>query len=399
MNRYRYVAVSPQGRELTGTIEADSPAHATEQLEDMAIEVREVSPHAEPATKGKPVSKAEFLLFNQQLASITQAGLPLDKGLRKVAGDVGSGRLRGVIHELADDLEAGIPVEEAFEKHEHRFGPMYVHIIRAGVRSGRLSEMLVSLTRHIELQQRSRRTLIEALTYPAIVLAIAVFVSLWIGLYVMPTVREVIDGNFLADDLSSVSRLVLTGGEWMPQALIVLAVVCSVLGVAWHLLRYSPEGRVIRERIVMALPLLGKACRAAAVSRFADALSVVSAAQGGLPEALREAGAASGYETIQRDACVLAAALEEGRDFKDAAEDCRLIPPLAIYSLQRAAEANELPRRMHELSETHWLEAELNHARLRTILAPLCVLLVGLFIGTITVGVWLPMIQLLQQLS
>jgi type II secretory pathway component PulF len=396
MNRYRYMAMNPQGRELTGTIEADSPTDATEQLEEMSLEVRQVAPQTEPARKGRSVNKAEFLLFNQQLASITQAGLPLEKGLRKVAGDVGSRRLRGVIQELADDLEAGVPVDEAFEKHEHRFPPMYGHLIRAGVRRGRLSEMLVSLTRHVEFRQRSRRTLVEALMYPAVVLVMTIVVSFWLGLQIMPAFLDVVRDDMVS--LSGVPRTVFTASLWMPTALIGLVAVVGVLGVVWHLLRYSSDGRVIRERIGINIPLFGKACRAAAVSRLADAMSVVSAARDSLPDALREAGAASGYEMIRRDTAVLAAALEEGRDLEDASDECRLIPPLVVYSLHRAAEADDLPRRMHELSETQWLEAELNHARLRTVLAPLCVFVLGMFIATMTVGIWVPMVHFLQQL-
>ena len=149
----------------------------------------------------------------------------------------------------------------------------------------------------------------------------------------------------------------------------------------------------------MNIPLLGRICRWAAVSRFADAMSVVAVAQKHLPAALREAGAASGYESVFRDAAVLADALEQGRPLEDAGADCQVFSPLMVYSLARAAEQDDLPRRMHELSETHWIEAELNHARLRTVLAPLSVFLVGLLIGTLTMVIWMPMIYLLQQMQ
>src|SRR3990172_7923864 len=104
---------------------------------------------ARPQKLKTAIGRNEFLLFNQQLASIAKAGIPLERGLRELAADVSSNSMRRLIDDIAGELEAGVSIEEAFEKRQKRFSPIYGRILKAGVETGRLSEMLTSLNRHL----------------------------------------------------------------------------------------------------------------------------------------------------------------------------------------------------------------------------------------------------------
>ena len=143
MATFQYNALTAAGRLMKGTIEAGSPAEATETLKQMELNVS-VLEKAKPEQLRTSVGRNEFLLFNQQLASITKAGVPLERGLRELSRDVVSQAMRRLIASVADDLEAGVPIEEAFGKREKQFPPLYGRILKAGVETGRLSEMLIS---------------------------------------------------------------------------------------------------------------------------------------------------------------------------------------------------------------------------------------------------------------
>ena len=148
MATFEYNALTSAGRLMKGTIEAGTNQEADELLTQMQLVVNSV----EKAAIKKPktaIGRNEFVLFNQQLASITKACIPLERGLRELAGDISSRSMRRLVNAIADELEAGVSIEKAFEKRQKHFPPLYGRILKAGVETGRLSEMLTSLNRHL----------------------------------------------------------------------------------------------------------------------------------------------------------------------------------------------------------------------------------------------------------
>src|SRR4030042_7165687 len=170
MATFEYSATTVSDRLMKGVIEAGSVQEATELLEQMRLKVNSLE-KARPERPKTPIARTEFLLFNQQLASLTKAGIPLERGLRELSKDVASRPMRNLIDSVAADLEAGVSIERAFEKRKQYFPPLYGRILKAGVETGRLSEMLTSLNRHLETGNLTRRIVFEGVTYPLIVLS------------------------------------------------------------------------------------------------------------------------------------------------------------------------------------------------------------------------------------
>ncbi|MCK5173499.1 MAG: type II secretion system F family protein, partial [Planctomycetes bacterium] len=144
MATFEYNALTSGGRLMRGTIEAASHEQAGELLTDMQLTVNEITKAVEKPAK-TAVGRNEFLMFNQQLASITKAGIPLEKGLRELAKEAGSRSMRKLITDIVSDLEQGLPIDTAIEKRQKYFPALYGRILKAGVETGRLSEMLTSL--------------------------------------------------------------------------------------------------------------------------------------------------------------------------------------------------------------------------------------------------------------
>ena len=160
MATFTYEALTASGRLMQGTLEAGSPDEVGQVLGQMQLKVNSIQRAAPVRPKGL-VGRNEFLLFNQQLASITKAGIPLERGLRELAADVASPRMRQLVQEVAADLEGGLTIDQAFEKRPRQFPPLYGRIIKAGVQTGRLPEMLTNLNRHLELSGQTRRIVLN----------------------------------------------------------------------------------------------------------------------------------------------------------------------------------------------------------------------------------------------
>ncbi len=163
MTMFEYNAIVSADRLMKGTIEAGSREEAGELLKQMQLTVNSIE-KAKPQKPKTAIGRNEFLLFNQQLASITKAGIPLERGLRELSNDVSSKSMRNLIDAIANDLEAGVSIEKAFEKRQKHFPPLYGKILKAGVETGRLSEMLASLNRQLEVANQTRRIIFEAIS-------------------------------------------------------------------------------------------------------------------------------------------------------------------------------------------------------------------------------------------
>lgn len=111
---FQYQALTQAGRLMKGTLEAGSPSEASDLLREMELTVQSVE-KATPPKARSAIGRNEFVLFNQQLASIAKAGIPLERGLRELSHDIASPKMRRLIEEIATDLEAGMGIQEALK--------------------------------------------------------------------------------------------------------------------------------------------------------------------------------------------------------------------------------------------------------------------------------------------
>ncbi len=172
MGMFDYTALTAEGKLMMGRLEAAGSDEAADRLSGMGLTVQSLQKSA--ARAPARIGRDEFLMFNQQLASITRSGLPLERGLRELAAEVESGPMKRLLEEVAAELEAGASIDQVFEKRSSSVPPLYSQILRAGIASGRLSEMLTSLNRHLEISGQTRRIVLEAMTYPVMVLVLVV---------------------------------------------------------------------------------------------------------------------------------------------------------------------------------------------------------------------------------
>lgn len=397
MATFTYEALTASGRLMQGTLEAGSPDEAGQLLAQMQLKVNSIRQAAAARPKGL-VGRNEFLLFNQQLASITKAGIPLERGLRELAADVASPRMRQLVQDVAADLEGGMGIDQVFERRQRQFPPLYGRILKAGVQTGRLPEMLTNLNRHLELSGQTRRIIFEALTYPAIVLVSGAIILTGVFMFIIPqfqsVLREMVGGR-----LNPITTFVMNLSEhvipfWVGVGCVVGAVVLVLAGCAT-----CPAGRRFRESLVMRLPVIGRVWYAGTLSRFSEAMATLVAAGCDMPACLRLAADAAGSERLALEAGNLATQVEQGRPVLEAGQFCRVIPRLFLYSVQLGIQRNELQDNLHSLADMYVSQAKHNQARLSAVLLPLLLIVIGGTVAMAVLAMFLPMIQVVTALG
>lgn len=389
MALFRYQALTEHGRLMEGTLEAASPTEARAVLEKMNLSVQQIQMCTEPKPP-PPIGPNEFLLFNQQLASLTKAGIPLEQGLRQLARDAASARMKQLMEQIADDLQAGLTLDQAVAKREKQFPPLYSLILKTGIQSGRLSEMLIIFNRYLEITQQTRRILVESLTYPAVVLLLALLIVTLVCRFIMPTQEEVIRDFTDGRSIPLITTFYIRMSYHIVEIWVVLlAFVVSGLFV-WRFLSSRPAGRLIQESFLFRIPLLGRTLLSSHLARLAESMGLLVAAGCPLPQCLRLGGQASGSETLQRDSHLAAEHIESGGSLLEAAAACRKLPMLFLYSLQLGCQRNDLAGHLKILAKTYAQQTQVLQSYLRAMLDPLAIIGLGFIIASMILALFLP---------
>lgn len=397
---FAYQAQTPQGQPLSGTIDAADIHAASRQLQSLQLRVTGIEP-SEKKTARATLRGADFLAFNQQLAQLAGAGLPVERSLRLLAREM-HGRPARAVDEIAEELEKGTPLDAAFERHAKLFPPLYGMLIRAGIQSNNLPGMLLNLGRHVEMIQRLRAALWRAATYPLSVLAALLAVMTFVWIYVIPRFAPLL----IVPKMQYYSWQhppEVTTYDWViPIASgISLALIISIglflLTVLFFVvLARTPMGRRLVERLVFPLPLIGPILRCNLLARWCDALRLGVAAGLDLPAALALAAGAIESRGLKADSQILIDAVAAGKPMD--ARPTRLLPPLAPATLQLGAEQNDLPATTAMLAKMYQEQAEIRLSVLPQVLSPMLLMLTAGCVGLAILAVVLPLVGVLRSL-
>ncbi len=411
---FAYRAQTRDGTPINGTLEADDLDDAHRQLRAPGVRLLEIAPAervGERRRRWAALSGEDFATFNQQLAHLTRAGLPVEHGLRLIAQDMRRGRLSATVNRVADELNRGTPLPEAFEKFRRQFPPLYGRLIEAGIRSNNLSGMLLNLGRHVEMVHRLRAAVWRVSAYPLTVLLGLVLILLALTTFVLPQIAAMYSSfnvpqwSFvswqrlnISPELPLVTRWVVAAGAFLPHVLIGIAAVLVLGPVLWFLLRLMGRERAVGDALLLPLPLVGPVLKDNLVARWVDALSIGISAGMDLPAAIEVAGEAVGTARLRHDGRMLIDALEHGRALSEV-KGLRLLPPAVPAAIDLAARGNDLPTTLETLSQMYQQQAEMRLRILPAVLTPILLLLVAGCVGFVMIAVLLPLFKIMSAFS
>jgi len=306
--------------------------------------------------------------------------------------------MRKLIDAIAGELEAGVSIEKAFEKRQKRFPPLYGRILKAGVETGRLSEMLTSLNRHLEMANQTRRIIFEAISYPAVILVLASVILTFVFLFVIPQFKSVLE-EMIEGQLNPLTTAFLNVPKnvvpfWISVGLIIAAIVAL-----FAMLSTYPAGRRFKESLFLKVPVIGRVYYSSVLSRMAEAMAMMVAAGCDMPACLRLSSGATGSEKLIAESETLAGQIEQGANILEAGQFCRMIPRLFLYSIQLGTQRNELQDNLYSLGQMYAEQARCGQARLQAVLLPVMLIGVGGIVMLTILAMFLPMIQVITSLS
>ena len=360
-----------------------------------------VPENARPSKRkpGWALSQGDLIALNEEIAAMARAGLPLDQGLAALAREMRSGRLQRATEAIVEDLQAGRTLPEALERQSGRIPDYYGSLVAAGVRSGRVGEVLATLTFYARSMAELRAAVASALFYPAVVLAFAFALFLFVCWFVVPQFEDIFSD--FGVQLPAVTRLALEIGRHplryvvIPPAIVLLGLVSVRLALAG-----TPYGRLAWARFLYSVPLVGTLIRSARLAAFVDLLAILVDYSLPLPEAIRLAGAASSDPLMAYAAAGLEESLNEGKKLGETLLERRLLPELVTWMVTLGERRGSLPSSLRQVAAVYKRQAEARAGMLSSVLPPLLIITTaGLCVGFFVIALFSPMITLITELS
>jgi type II secretory pathway component PulF len=390
---FAYTAQTYEGDPTSGTIDATDFDDASKRLNAMRLRIIRLDPAQRPV-RAKPLGGEDFAAFNQQLAHLAAAGLPIEQGLRLIAEDLRHGGLAQSVRDLSAELERGVPLAEAFKLHEKQFPPLYGAIVDAGVRAGNLPAVLLNLGRHIELVSRLRSALWNAAAYPLTVLGGLLVIMIFLSTFVLPKFVEIYREWMIP--LPLVTRMVLAVANWTPLFITVALLVFVGFPILRIMLRAANLNGAVND-LLIHVPMIGPLLRRNLIARWCDASKLAIQAGMDLPAAIELAGNVVGSPTLHRDGARVIELLNHGQPIDAVPARQLSILPLPVLAVaQLAASRSDLPESLETLARLYEQQAEMRLGMIQSVLTPLLIVMVGAIIGVVVLGLFAPMVGLFQ---
>jgi type IV pilus assembly protein PilC len=389
---------TPSGEIVEGVFVAQSEAHLRRELEDKGLHVLALRPRGIGLPglslgRRKPkIARHEFLVFNQELATLLKAGMPLVQSLDILRARLANPVFKAVLDDVHEKVRSGTALSDAFQTHGDLFPSVYTASLMAGERAGNLDAVLRRYVAYSKVVETVRKRTISALVYPAILIGLAVVLVGVIVIKVVPTFSDFYSSFNAQLPLST--RMIVAVSDAVRANLVLIIVVLLASVTAFYAWVKQPGQRARFDRLVMKLPVIGGSVHKFATAQLARTLATLLG--GGIPlvNALEIAARSTGNRYMGGEMSTVALRVREGQGFAATLLERKVVPDVAIKMIEVGESTGALQEMLNSLADFYDEEIETEVGRFVTIIEPALLIVMGLVIAVIVLALYLPLFEL-----
>ena len=342
-----------------------------------------------------PVPASDLIVFTKQLVTMVRVGIPMTQAFAILKDQTVQPRLRRLAGVIRDDIEAGSSLSAAAGKHSKVFSPLFCSMIEAGEASGTLPEVLDRLLYLIEHEAQVKAEIKTAMRYPFIVVGVLGVAFLVMVGFVIP--RFV---SFFAKEglnLPLPTRICITMSEILTGYGIWIALGTIGSGLLFH--RYfnrTDPGRLIRDRSLLAIPLIGPVLVKAAMSRFASIFAILQSSGILVLDSLRILTETVGNAAISAEFVKVRELLEEGHGIAGPLSSSSYFPPMLVNMVKIGEESGRLDEMLRHVSEHYDVEISYTIKKMTDAIGPILIISLTVVVGFFALAIYMPMWELTQ---
>jgi general secretion pathway protein F len=388
-----YRAADRRGQTVDGVMEAPDARAVVERLQKDAYYPIKVALHGERASwlslgGSTRIRQRELLALTQQLATLFEAGLPLDRTLSIMEELSPDPRVRTIVTDLLHSVRGGSSCSEALAKHHPRpFSRLYINMVRAGEKGGVLEVSLRRLAEFLEARAAFNEAVVSALAYPLLILAVGAGAIVFLMTFVVPRFATIFQDLGQAIPLPTQILLSVSAAAqsyWWVGALVALAAV-----LAWRVWTASPEGRLAWDQTILKTPLFGHLTMKVETARFTRTLGTLL--RSGVPVlgAMAVVGDMMSNQAVGGAVTRLADSVKRGGTIATGMQQHGSFPALAVHMVRVGEETGRLEEMLLKAADTFETDVRTDLKRVFGLLGPVIILAMGVLVAFIVVAMML----------
>jgi type IV pilus assembly protein PilC len=408
MPTFVYEVRDATGQLRRDTLEAQNLRMATQRLQEQKMTVISIKEKASGGgqegisgffSKMKKVNEQALTVFSRQFATMINAGLAMVRCLDILSEQTEDKKLQQVLIQVRRDVEGGSTLSNALHKHPQVFSTLYTSMVKAGEMGGVLDEVLERLAGFMEKDFSLKKKVKSALTYPVVILVMAMGIVFFLVTYILPTFVTLFEGMSLKLPLPTQILIVVTKGARNPMVFIP----CFLLavGLAFVINQYgkTPGGKKQFDMLKLNVPIFGMLNRKVSISRFCRTLGTLLSSGVPIMQALEIVGKASGNEIIAITVTKVRESIREGESIASPLGASGMFPPMVTQMVAVGEETGNLDAMLSKIADFYDTEVEYMLASLTSMLEPIMIVGMGGVVGFIVISVFLPLYQLIGNLG
>lgn len=401
MPSFKYLTKDKDGKSVSGSLEAADMKVLIENLRKRELTIVHIEEEKE---KGKKASGAgggrerikldDLVIFSRQLATMVDAGIPLVGALDALQDQMENKGFKNVIKRVRDNVEGGSSLSESLSKQPNIFSPFFINMVKAGESSGNLDEILDRVAVYMEKTIALIRKVKSSLVYPAVVVFMAVAITTFLIVKVVPTFESIFSTINVELPLPTLilinfSKLVR---NWLPLLVIISVVFIIVMA---RIIR-TDKGRLVFDTIILKLPVLGPLLKKVAIARFARTLSTLQKSGVSILTALEIVGKTSGNKVIEAAVVQTKSSIKEGESISQPLTASKVFPPMVTRMISVGEQTGKLEEMLGKVADFYESEVDAAVSGLTSLIEPLIIAFLGIVVGGIVVSMFLPIVKLIE---
>ena len=402
---FEYKVRNQAGKVVTGKLEAESQAQVAGKLKSMgyapiSIAATNTGMSKELTVPGfgkKKVKLKDLAVFSRQFATMVNSGLSLLRALNILCEQTDNPELARVLGEVRNDIETGNSLSSGMAKHPEIFPPLMVNMCRAGEVGGFLDSVMLQIAANYEAETKLRGKVKSAMTYPVVVLCIAILAVIGMLLFIVPTFAGLF--TTLGGTLPLPTRILVAMSSGLKIMFIPL-IVLIIAGVqVWKRIKRTARVRNVVDPLKLKLPVFGELFRKIALTRFARNLGTMMSSGVPILQSLDIVAETTGNVVLERATRAVQESVRTGESLSKPLLEHPVFPPMVVQMMAVGEDTGALDTMLHKIAEFYDQEVEATTESLTALIEPLMIAFLGGIVGSMIIALYMPIFKIFDLIN
>jgi type IV pilus assembly protein PilC len=399
---YVFKAIDLVGVQSKGELDADSKQAVNDQLKSRGLIVLDIAEKRGSKEIKLPwanrVKSADLTIMTRQLSTMVSSGMTILRALYVLEAQTESDALKETLVAVRKDVEAGLPLSDALERHPKIFDPLFVAMTRAGETGGVLDSALIRVADQLEKAEALRRQVKSAMTYPTVIITFAMAVVLALVTFLVPVFAGVF--KEFGGELPMITRVTVAASDFV-KGFWYLLIVGTAAGIfGFRKFKKSPRGREIIQRGMLKAPMkIGDIVQKVALARWSRTFSALITAGVPLLAALDIVGKTAGNVVVEQAMAKVVESVKSGGTIAGPLKESPVFPSMVGHMVGVGEETGALDAMLSKIADFYEDQVAAAVKSLTAIIEPIMIIVVGAIVGFIVIAMYMPMFSLYDQIK